>query len=540
LLLACLCLPVAEAVVLSLRFDVGALASTPGLAADVVRLMPMVVRGLIAAVAGCVMAALVRRGETWPLVRDGLRARHRRLGWALSHAASIGLLYLLTERLIEGPSAPGPRGEALVLFWLAVGGLAALTWCGLLFAASTWRVLVARLWPIGAVGVGVGVAGLALSRFSPRLWAPMTEMTFRSVRGLLELMGVVVVSDPAAAVLGTARFRVQIAAECSGYEGLGLMAGYLAALLFTLRHRLRFPRAWLLIPLGLGAIWVANVARIASLILIGDRVSRSIALGGFHSQAGWIAFNVIGLTLLVVAIRSSWFSRVESNNSIGLDTATSPTTAYLAPFLALIGAGMVTGAMSGGFDRLYAVRVLLCLAALWAYRSFWIKGLMGVSWSWAMGVGVAVFAVWMALEPSGVGPEAVAHADAGRALRDHVWSLSEPERYAWLLARVLGSVLVVPLAEELAFRGYGLRRLIQADFESVRLSGRAPLLALLLSSLLFGALHGRWLAGVIAGLAFGWVYGRRGRLADAVLAHATANALIALWALGLGAWSLWS
>jgi membrane protease YdiL (CAAX protease family) len=37
----------------------------------------------------------------------------------------------------------------------------------------------------------------------------------------------------------------------------------------------------------------------------------------------------------------------------------------------------------------------------------------------------------------------------------------------WLFARVLGSVVVVPVAEELAFRGYLLRRLIDADFTAV-------------------------------------------------------------------------
>ena len=37
----------------------------------------------------------------------------------------------------------------------------------------------------------------------------------------------------------------------------------------------------------------------------------------------------------------------------------------------------------------------------------------------------------------------------------------------WVAMRVFGSVLVVPVVEELAFRGYLLRRLIDADFEAV-------------------------------------------------------------------------
>ena len=38
---------------------------------------------------------------------------------------------------------------------------------------------------------------------------------------------------------------------------------------------------------------------------------------------------------------------------------------------------------------------------------------------------------------------------------------------AWLLVRVLGSVVTVPIAEELAFRGYLLRRLISANFDDL-------------------------------------------------------------------------
>ena len=109
----------------------------------------------------------------------------------------------------------------------------------------------------------------------------------------------------------------------------------------------------------------------------------------------------------------------------------------------------------------------------------------------------------------------------------------------WLIARVLGSVVVIPLAEELAFRGYLLRRLVAADFRTVspdRLTG----VAFVISSMAFGALHGRWLAGTLAGVCYALAFCRRGRIGDAVLAHATTNALIAGDVLATGAWSLWS
>jgi CAAX prenyl protease-like protein len=95
----------------------------------------------------------------------------------------------------------------------------------------------------------------------------------------------------------------------------------------------------------------------------------------------------------------------------------------------------------------------------------------------------------------------------------------------------------VPIAEELAFRGYLLRRLVSPDFD--KLGPRFTWLSFLLSSFLFGALHGRWLAGTVAGMFYAWAMYRRGRVGDAIIAHATTNALIAADVLILGSWNHW-
>ena len=110
---------------------------------------------------------------------------------------------------------------------------------------------------------------------------------------------------------------------------------------------------------------------------------------------------------------------------------------------------------------------------------------------------------------------------------------------AWLAARTVGSVITVPIAEELAFRGYLIRRLVAADFWKVPPGHFTPA-ALFGSSILFGALHQRWLAGSLAGLLFSLALSQRGRVSDAVLAHATTNALIAATVIATGRWALWT
>jgi CAAX prenyl protease-like protein len=108
----------------------------------------------------------------------------------------------------------------------------------------------------------------------------------------------------------------------------------------------------------------------------------------------------------------------------------------------------------------------------------------------------------------------------------------------WILFRIVGAVVVVPIAEELAFRGYLLRKLVAADFEKVPAT-RFTWFSFVASSVLFGLMHQSWLAGTIAGAAFAMAVYHRGRLSDAVVAHMTANALIAATAIGFGWWDLW-
>ena len=116
--------------------------------------------------------------------------------------------------------------------------------------------------------------------------------------------------------------------------------------------------------------------------------------------------------------------------------------------------------------------------------------------------------------------------------------LGAAERGVWIAVRAAGSCLVIPLVEELAFRGFLLPWIVSPEFERVPPRGWTWAAALG-SSLAFGALHGEWLLGTVAGLAFAAARLWRGRLGDAVLAHALCNAAVAAAVLTRGWWGLW-
>ena len=107
----------------------------------------------------------------------------------------------------------------------------------------------------------------------------------------------------------------------------------------------------------------------------------------------------------------------------------------------------------------------------------------------------------------------------------------------WLLCRFIGSALIIPIAEELAFRGYMYSTLAKTE---VKTRGKLPvvIVAALISSLAFGLLHGAWLAGTLAGLVYMAVRLRSDHMGDAILAHAGTNGLLIIYASITGEWSV--
>jgi len=113
---------------------------------------------------------------------------------------------------------------------------------------------------------------------------------------------------------------------------MALMTVFVIAYLWLFRSELRFPAAFLLLPAGVAAIWVANVVRIAVLIAIGASWSPDVAVVGWHSQAGWIGFSIVALLLIALAHRLMHLP----GSPAPVNVAGSGALPYLLPFLALM------------------------------------------------------------------------------------------------------------------------------------------------------------------------------------------------------------
>ena len=92
--------------------------------------------------------------------------------------------------------------------------------------------------------------------------------------------------------------------------------------------------------------------------------------------------------------------------------------------------------------------------------------------------------------------------------------------------------------EELFWRSFLMRWIEKRDFLALP-PARVGAVAFLLSSALFALEHSLWFAGLLAGLAYGWVYMRTGNVRVPIAAHAITNGLLGAWILATQNWHHW-
>jgi uncharacterized protein len=239
---------------------------------------------------------------------------------------------------------------------------------------------------------------------------------------------------------------------------------------------------------------------------------------------------------------------------------TGPTAGYIAPFVIYV--AMI--ALPLPPEILFPVRFVIVLAAiLWLSRPY-----LSLKPSHTLAstvVGIAVFLLW-------IGPDVL----FGTAYR-HFWLFDNSifghagsslppaaQRNPFFLAvRVLSSIALVPVLEELFWRGWLMRWLIHREFlkvplgtyragafwtfamrftsQSHRWEIRASIWwAFWIVALLFASEHGPyWDVGLLTGIAYNlWIIHTK-NLADCILAHSITNLSLAIYVLIAGQWQYW-
>jgi uncharacterized protein len=185
----------------------------------------------------------------------------------------------------------------------------------------------------------------------------------------------------------------------------------------------------------------------------------------------------------------------------------------------------------------YPIRTAVTLVALLIFSRGCISLRVG-NLPGSMGIGIAVFLIWIA-------PDALFGYRHfwlfENSLTGKVGGPLSPDlrNVAFLWIRAAGSTLLVPVIEELFWRGWLMRWLIDREFQKVPLGTYLPS-AFWMTAILFASEHGPyWEVGLAAGVIYNWWMIRTRRLGDCILAHAVTNGALAVYVVTTGAWRYW-
>jgi hypothetical protein len=218
--------------------------------------------------------------------------------------------------------------------------------------------------------------------------------------------------------------------------------------------------------------------------------------------------------------------------------------AYVAPMAVFLVLTALEGLLPASGDPpqqkwyplAYSVKILIVFMTAWHCRGTWRDLAPWPGWK-AIGLsgalGVLVTAVWVGLD----GHYPTFGVSGSRMAFDPT-RLSPLGEVVFVAVRLFGLVAVVPLVEELFWRSFLIRWIIDPEFARIPLGHITPKAAAI-TSVLFAVAHPEWLPALLTGLAWSWLLWHTKSVAACVMSHVAANLALGLYVLGTGSWKFW-
>jgi len=181
----------------------------------------------------------------------------------------------------------------------------------------------------------------------------------------------------------------------------------------------------------------------------------------------------------------------------------------------------------------YPLQTLLCAGLLFFFRGEYEFHSLRQPWH-LLAIGLLVFLLWIA-------PQQILHFPPRRGgFNPELLSFSPLLYWGTLLFRFLRLVVVVPLVEEIFWRGFLLRFLISEKFESVPF-GSFSWLSFAVVTIAFAFSHASadWPAALVTGALYNLVAYRTRSLLSCIVTHALTNLTLGLWIVATRQWGFW-
>lgn len=213
---------------------------------------------------------------------------------------------------------------------------------------------------------------------------------------------------------------------------------------------------------------------------------------------------------------------------------------FVLPFGAFL--GLTTLESVENYVAVYSLKIALCTGLWWWFRRAypgWSRSGMGL----ALALGVAGLPVWVLLSRIPLGEVLPGFLVDWMAAGDRVGfdpfrALADGPAWGFAAVRLFGMAVTVPLIEELFWRGFLLRFLIDEQFETVPV-GTFTVFSFASVTLLFAVVHPEFLAALAWGAGVNWLLYRTRNVWACVLAHAATNLLLGIYVIRTGSWWLW-
>jgi CAAX protease family protein len=217
--------------------------------------------------------------------------------------------------------------------------------------------------------------------------------------------------------------------------------------------------------------------------------------------------------------------------------------AYIAPFAVFMAITGFEGRpeLQPHYPFVYTAKIgLVSLALAWGWKRRPAFEKRGLLLGLLLGaIGLPVWIVLSKIDLAAILPEAIGgYLSSSRTGFDPNSVSCEPCRYTFIAIRLFGLALIVPLMEELFWRGFLIRFLVSEPFQKVSMGTYTPM-SFAVVTLLFVAAHPEILAALVWGAAINLLFYRTKNLWACVAMHMTTNALLGAYILWTGSWHLW-
>ena len=200
---------------------------------------------------------------------------HNWTKWLVIQLLTFALLVLYTSLILPDSSSNIIPSFGLSLnqeskwfvVWFALAGFTFLSWLLTFAPKSFWIQLFLSEYRAMLMAILTATIIWLAVLMSDKLGGPVADISIKFASEILRWFYSDVSYDFVYKTLGLKSFEIEISPGCSGYEGMVMITVFTSLYIWLFHKHLKFPHVFLLFPVGIVAIWIANLIEAYMILL---------------------------------------------------------------------------------------------------------------------------------------------------------------------------------------------------------------------------------------------------------------------------------